>query len=81
LVSATFIETGQPVSVDRIATLPTLSGLFELADNAYARNATAIRYTTNATLGYLESLFIDYSASIADEEIGYTVSAFGQDTA
>jgi Family of unknown function (DUF6174) len=79
--SATFSGTGLPVTPERLATLPTLSGLFTLVDSAYAKGAAEIRFTINAAHGFLDSLFIDYVTASADEEIGYTVTGFVRDGA
>jgi hypothetical protein len=80
VIGGRFSDTGSPVDASRAATLPTFSDLFALVDRAYAQNAAVIRVTTNAEHGYLESVFIDYSASIADEEVSYTVSNYVLDS-
>jgi hypothetical protein len=74
--SAVYIDTRTPVSPERLLSLPTLTVLFDLGGNAYARNAAQVRFTSNTRYGFLESIFIDYDVQIADEEIGYQVSGF-----
>ena len=76
VAAARFTPSGTPVGAERLATLPTLSGLFALADAAYAARAAQIDFRANATHGYLETLYIDPDYQMADEERGYTVSAF-----
>lgn len=81
VASARFTPSGTPVGAERLVTLPTLSGLFALADAAYAARAAQIDFRANATHGYLETLYIDPDYQMADEERGYTVSAFEVATA
>lgn len=50
--------------------------LFDLGADAYNRNAARVTFTPNTRYGFLESIDIDYSVQIADEEIGYRVSGF-----
>jgi hypothetical protein len=76
VVSGQFSDSGVSVSAERLATLPTLSGLFDLVDAAYAQNAAAVRFSVHPTYGFLESMFIDLVSSLADEELAYTVSDF-----
>jgi hypothetical protein len=76
VASARFTPSGTPLGAERLATLPTLSGLFALADAAYAARAARIDFRANATQGYLEMLYIDQDEQMADEERGYAVSAF-----
>ena len=66
------------VSKERLQRLPTLTGLFLLADDAYAKSAVQVDVTFNQSKGYLESLYIDYSRMIADDEVGYRVSDFSE---
>ncbi len=80
IASARFSDSGTSVSPLRLAALMTLSGLFDLADSAYAQKVAAVRFSAHPTHGYLESLFIDYHADTADDEIGYAVMNFAVDT-
>lgn len=77
--SATFVPSGAPLGAGRLNTIKSLSGLFDTADQAYARGAAQVRFTGNGQYGYIENLYIDYDAMIADEEIGYTVTDFAVD--
>jgi hypothetical protein len=74
--SAVHVDTRVALSPERLRLLPTLTVLFDLGGNAYARNAAQVQFTSNTRYGFLESIFIDYDIQIADEEIGYQVSGF-----
>lgn len=74
--SAVYVDTRAPVSPARLLALPTLTVLFDLGADAYNRNAARVTFTPNTRYGFLESIDIDYSVQIADEEIGYRVSGF-----
>jgi hypothetical protein len=74
--SAVHVDTRAPVSPERLLTLPTLTVLFDIGDDAYARNAAQVRFTPNSRYGFLESIYIDYDVQMADEERGYQVSGF-----
>lgn len=52
----------------------TVEDLFELIENAYARKAETVAVEFDPELGYPTNVSIDYSAQVADEEIGYMVS-------
>lgn len=53
----------------------SVAALFELIDDAYAQGAEQVTVAFDAELGYPTRVSIDYSTMMADEEIGYTVSA------
>jgi hypothetical protein len=66
----TYVDTRKPVGASRLSRIPTKSGLSEIAYSAYARQAAPVRFTSDAALGYLRYLYIDYERRMADEEIG-----------
>jgi hypothetical protein len=74
--SARFVETGVAVDAQRLATLPTITDLYALLDAAYAQDAAMVRFSIDPAHAYLLSIFIDYNALMADEEVGYTISNF-----
>jgi hypothetical protein len=76
VTSAVHTDTRAPVSPARLLTLPTLTVLFDIGADAYARNAAQVTFTPNTRYGFLESIFIDYDVQMADEERGYRVSGF-----
>lgn len=54
----------------------TIDKLFARIEQAEVEGAVRIDVTYDKTYGYPTSLYIDQSEMIADEEIGYVVSAF-----
>ena len=63
---------GTPVDAERGE---SVEDLFELLEEAYAKDAERVEVTYDAALGYPTSISIDYSQMMADEEIAYRVSA------
>ena len=53
----------------------TVDALFALIEEAYDREAETVRLAFDPEVGYPTEVYIDYSSMMADEEIGYTVSA------
>lgn len=56
--------------------IPTVEALFQLIARSYAEGADEVRVTYDGPRGYPTSVWIDRSRGMADEEVGYTVSAF-----
>lgn len=54
---------------------PTVDGLFAMLGEAFDEDAELVRVAYDATLGYPVSAYVDYQARMADEELGFTVSA------
>jgi len=52
---------------------PTVDGLFDILEDALARSAARVEVTWQEASGAPASFWIDYSFSIADEEVGYRV--------
>lgn len=63
---------GAPIDAERAL---TVDDLFTLLAEAYGRDAERVEATFDPDLGYPTSLFVDYEAQMADEEVGYTVTA------
>lgn len=53
----------------------TIDGLFDLVTDAY-RRAEDVRVEYDEVYGYPTSVYIDYQRSVADEELGFSVSDF-----
>jgi hypothetical protein len=51
----------------------TVSGLFDLIQDAFDRGAASVEVTYHETSHFPTSIAIDYEVNVADEEIGYTV--------
>lgn len=71
IVSRAYAGTGAPLDTTRAPMALTVDGLFAKIRDAKARKAAAINVTYHATLGYPTKLWIDYSAAMADEEVGF----------
>ncbi len=52
----------------------SVEDLFDLLEDAYAREAEVVEVTFDEALGYPTAINIDYSSMMADEEIAYGVS-------
>ncbi len=74
--TAFYKDTESPVSAERLQAVPTVNGLFDKIEDAYANNAALVQVTYNGTYGYPEDVFIDYSSNLADEEFRYQVTDF-----
>jgi hypothetical protein len=58
------------------AKLPSMDGVFQKIAEGYAKPADRITLTLNQNYGFLEHIYIDYVAMIADEELIYTITEF-----
>ena len=54
----------------------TVDGLFDFIQDALDRDAFQIRAEYDSELGYPREVFVDYSELMADEELGFIVTAF-----
>jgi hypothetical protein len=70
----TYADTGEAVSADRQVSVPSMSDLFQELRDAYKNNAAQVNVTYDPTYGYPSSMYIDRSATMADEEVSYSVS-------
>lgn len=69
-----YADTGEALSAERQASVPSMSDLFQQVRDAYKNNAAQVNVSYDATYGYPSSIYIDRSTSIADEEVGYSVT-------
>jgi hypothetical protein len=76
LDSAVDAQTGAPVPPDELQLLTTVDGLFTQLFQAVDEQAWAIRASYDPRLGYPREGYVDRSAQIADEELGFSVSGF-----
>ncbi len=67
----TYAGSGAALDPARAPMPITVDGLFTKIRDARARSAAAINVTYHATLGSPTQLWIDYAASMADEELGF----------
>jgi hypothetical protein len=75
---ATWLNNGEAASAGYLRLIPSLSGVFQKIDAAYASHAEKIELRFNPDYGFPEQVFIDYSTRIADEEFRYTISHFSR---
>lgn len=76
VVQSRTYATGGGVVDERWASyFPTIDGLFAELDDAEHR-ADRLRVTYERQYGYPQNALIDYAASIADDEMGWTLTAF-----
>ncbi len=72
--SATFLDTGEPVT-DPAAGLPTIEDLFEEIQSAIDRNAHSVVARYDPDLGYPSEVSIDFLENAIDEEMAFSVSS------
>lgn len=70
------VEAGQTINPESFASYNTIDKLFDTLETARDRKPALQQQTFNATFGYPESAYIDYSTQIADEEFGFAVTDF-----
>lgn len=73
LVSGSLVDSSRALTDDELADWRTIDGLFDLIDEARARDAREIRADYHDTYGYPREVWIDYEANVADEELGFEV--------
>jgi hypothetical protein len=76
VAEAFYKRTGIAVDSVRQSRLPTINGLFQMIDDAYAKPAALVRFKANVDVGYLEEIFVDRDAAMVDEELIYLVTDF-----
>lgn len=74
ITAVTPLETTQPLEKLNPESYKTIEQLFEIIENAVARNADTITVTYDPKLGYPSEIFIDYIKLAADDEISYIAS-------
>jgi Family of unknown function (DUF6174) len=75
--SITSVETGQPVTnPEYFQNYNTIPKLFNVIQDAIARQAFSLDVSYSAKYGYPTQINIDYNAQIADEELYLTIENF-----
>jgi Family of unknown function (DUF6174) len=74
--SITSVETGQPVNPEFFQQYNTIPQLFNVIQDAIARQAFSLDVNYSAKYGYPTQINIDYNAQIADEELFLTIENF-----
>ena len=75
-----YVDSGQPVSSPFEDFFPTVDGLFDLLEEAFAQDAHDIQVTYDADTGVPIDFWIDYQENLADEELGMTVTESVEET-
>lgn len=75
VVSAAYVDTNDPVA-DPLDGLPAIDDLFDVIRDAIRRDAYTLSAAYDEELGYPTGVSIDYRENVADEEMGFIVSAF-----
>ncbi|WP_411908677.1 DUF6174 domain-containing protein [Nostoc sp. MS1] len=74
--SITSVATGQPVNSEYFQNYNTIPKLFNLIQDAIARQASSLTVNYDTRRGYPTQINIDYSAQIADEELFLKIENF-----
>lgn len=69
IVEAVYIDDQQVVSLSSKNDLKSVSDLFDLIDEAMAKPVVELAVSYDESLGYPTSIYIDYYARMADDEI------------
>ena len=76
VLSAEYVDSKTTVEPALLSYLPSIPDLFDLIADALARQVASFGASYDPTYGYPASIAIDYSALVADDEVGYSVRAF-----
>ena len=75
-VAMRYAASGEPVPAEVREHFHTVAGLFDVVQRALDANAAEVRVTYDAAWGYPTTIWVDHDRNVADEEQGYTVTAF-----
>lgn len=73
VISATRLSDGSPLTAAELAAVPSIRELFEIARDALER-ADEVEVAYHPTLGYPNSMAIDWQQNAADDEVFYTAA-------
>lgn len=74
-VNRTYSDSGEAVPAPLAEVFPSVDGLFDILEEALAQGAESVEVEWDETTGVPVHFFIDYRATMADEEVGYRVLA------
>lgn len=69
VIAAEYLDSGGAVEQALFTFVPTVADLFDLIEDALDRKAVYFTASYDPHLGYPTRIEIDYSASVADDEI------------
>lgn len=73
VLTRVYSDSGTAVPDAYIDLFPSVDGLFDILEDAIQRAAESVDVTWDPVTGAPSSFFIDYSRSIADEELGFRI--------
>ena len=71
-VSATLVESGDPVPAPYVALYLTVPELFDVVEEALDDDAERIIVSYDALFGYPTSIYVDRISDVLNDELGYT---------
>jgi hypothetical protein len=74
--SVRYADTGALVAPAMVVGFTTIEGVFALVDEAIAKHAASVTAQYDPARGYPVSIFIDFIAGMADDEMGYGIQDF-----
>ena len=74
VVAADYLDSGDPVETALLTYIPTILDLFDLIQDALNRKPASFLAVYDPTYGYPTRIELDYSASVADDELAITAS-------
>lgn len=72
VVGADYLDSGGPVETALLTYIPTIPDLFDLIQDALDRRPASFLAIYDPTYGYPTRVEIDFSASVADDELAIT---------
>jgi hypothetical protein len=81
ITDAVYVATQLPVSADRRAQLLTIDGVFGELQDAIASGADTVNIEYDSNSGAPLSVYVDYEAGVADEELALQLSDFHSNVA
>ena len=73
VTAVVYADDWEPMPEGYARWFPSVEGLFDIVEDALLRDAAVVDVTYDRDLGLPREIWIDYKASIADEEMGYVV--------
>lgn len=76
IVSGTHVFSGDPLSEAELAEQLTLPDLFDLVEDALDRRVPSVSVSYNATFGFVQYLYIDYTEGPTSDDVEYVVEEY-----
>lgn len=75
VISVRYVDSGAPVDSSNFDRYRTVVSLFDLLQEAIDNRAYYLSISYDPELGFPTSAYIDYEASVADEELGFRIES------